>query len=138
WPLLVLPEDETAGRRAVSTLGEGEFRPSGLPGRGAHPGAALLLLRSISPPDHPVLSLADTSDTTLAALTDGDFVSNAWLLPSLAPAAAATAPFELAGRVPRLRPSDGCPWDREQNHLSLRKHLLEEAYEVYDALEGGP
>jgi MazG family protein len=37
----------------------------------------------------------------------------------------------------RLRAPDGCPWDREQTHTSLRKHLLEEAYEVYDALEVG-
>src|SRR6478752_8637636 len=37
----------------------------------------------------------------------------------------------------RLRQPDGCPWDREQTHQSLRKHLLEEAYEVYDALEAG-
>ncbi|OGO52622.1 MAG: nucleoside triphosphate pyrophosphohydrolase [Chloroflexi bacterium RBG_16_69_14] len=37
----------------------------------------------------------------------------------------------------RLRRPDGCPWDREQTHTSLRKHLLEEAYEVYDALEAG-
>jgi tetrapyrrole methylase family protein/MazG family protein len=38
----------------------------------------------------------------------------------------------------RLRQPDGCPWDREQTHASLRKHLLEEAYEVYDALADGP
>ena len=37
----------------------------------------------------------------------------------------------------RLRLPDGCPWDREQTHESLRNHLLEEAYEVYDALEAG-
>jgi tetrapyrrole methylase family protein/MazG family protein len=37
--------------------------------------------------------------------------------------------------VARLRAPDGCPWDREQDHLSLRKFLLEETYEVYDALE---
>ncbi|MBI2776547.1 MAG: nucleoside triphosphate pyrophosphohydrolase [Chloroflexi bacterium] len=37
----------------------------------------------------------------------------------------------------RLRRPDGCPWDREQTHESLRKHLLEETYEVYDALEHG-
>ncbi len=37
----------------------------------------------------------------------------------------------------RLRRPDGCPWDREQTHESLRKHLLEEAYEVYDALADG-
>jgi tetrapyrrole methylase family protein/MazG family protein len=38
----------------------------------------------------------------------------------------------------RLREPDGCPWDREQTHASLRNHLLEEAYEVYDALADGP
>jgi tetrapyrrole methylase family protein/MazG family protein len=37
----------------------------------------------------------------------------------------------------RLRLPDGCPWDREQTHESLRNHLLEEAYEVYDALASG-
>jgi MazG family protein len=37
----------------------------------------------------------------------------------------------------RLRRPDGCPWDREQTHATLRKHLLEETYEVYDALEAG-
>src|ERR671938_430429 len=37
----------------------------------------------------------------------------------------------------RLRAPDGCPWDREQTHGSLRKHLLEESYEVYDALADG-
>jgi MazG family protein len=37
----------------------------------------------------------------------------------------------------RLRAPGGCPWDQEQTHESLRKHLLEEAYEVYDALEAG-
>ena len=37
----------------------------------------------------------------------------------------------------RLRQPDGCPWDREQTHQTLRSHLLEEAYEVYDALEAG-
>jgi len=33
-----------------------------------------------------------------------------------------------------LRAPDGCPWDREQTHLSLRKYLLEEAAEAVDAL----
>jgi MazG family protein len=35
----------------------------------------------------------------------------------------------------RLRAPDGCPWDREQTHQTLRTYLLEEAYEVLDALE---
>ncbi len=37
----------------------------------------------------------------------------------------------------RLRGPRGCPWDREQTHESLRPFLLEESYEVLDALEGG-
>lgn len=37
----------------------------------------------------------------------------------------------------RLRAPGGCPWDREQTHESLRPFVLEEAYEVLDALERG-
>ncbi len=37
----------------------------------------------------------------------------------------------------RLRGPDGCPWDREQTLLSLRQYLIEEAYEVIDAIESG-
>ncbi len=36
-----------------------------------------------------------------------------------------------------LRGPKGCPWDREQTHASLRRFLIEESYEVLDALEGG-
>ena len=37
----------------------------------------------------------------------------------------------------RLRAPNGCPWDREQTHESLRTYLIEEAYEVLEALESG-
>lgn len=37
----------------------------------------------------------------------------------------------------RLLAPDGCPWDREQTHETLRTYLIEEAYEVLDALESG-
>jgi tetrapyrrole methylase family protein / MazG family protein len=37
----------------------------------------------------------------------------------------------------RLRAPGGCPWDREQTHATLRTYLIEEAYEVLEALEGG-
>jgi tetrapyrrole methylase family protein/MazG family protein len=37
--------------------------------------------------------------------------------------------------IARLRAPDGCPWDREQTHQSLRDNLLEEAYEVLAALD---
>ncbi len=44
---------------------------------------------------------------------------------------------KLVALQARLRAPDGCPWDREQTHASLRTYLLEEAYEVLDALESG-
>lgn len=37
--------------------------------------------------------------------------------------------------IARLRAPDGCPWDREQTHLSLRRYLVEETYELLDALD---
>ncbi len=43
--------------------------------------------------------------------------------------------FELRGIVARLRAPGGCPWDREQTHASLRSGLIEEAYEVVEAID---
>jgi tetrapyrrole methylase family protein/MazG family protein len=39
--------------------------------------------------------------------------------------------------VAHLRAPNGCPWDREQTHESLRKHLLEESYEAISAIDTG-
>jgi tetrapyrrole methylase family protein/MazG family protein len=39
--------------------------------------------------------------------------------------------------VAHLRAPDGCPWDREQTHASLRPHLLEEVYEAIAAMDAG-
>ena len=44
---------------------------------------------------------------------------------------------KLAAVQARLRAPDGCPWDREQTHASLRTYLIEETYEVLEALESG-
>lgn len=44
---------------------------------------------------------------------------------------------ELRAIVARLRAPDGCPWDREQTHASLRPHLIQEAYEVIAVLDEG-
>lgn len=46
-----------------------------------------------------------------------------------------TAFEEFQELIAHLRAPEGCPWDREQTHLSLRRNLLEEAYEVLDALD---
>lgn len=42
---------------------------------------------------------------------------------------------ELIAVVARLRAPDGCPWDKEQTHQSLRPNMLEEAYEAVDAID---
>lgn len=53
-------------------------------------------------------------------------------------AAGAGAAFEdLVAVQARLRAPNGCPWDREQTHASLKPFLVEEAYEVLDAMDSG-
>ncbi len=42
---------------------------------------------------------------------------------------------KLVGVMARLRAPGGCPWDREQTHATLRTYLIEEAYEVLEALD---
>jgi tetrapyrrole methylase family protein/MazG family protein len=44
---------------------------------------------------------------------------------------------ELRAIIARLRAPDGCPWDREQTHSSLRPYVIEEAFEVVGALDEG-
>ena len=53
-----------------------------------------------------------------------------------APPDAAMGEFDtLVGLVARLRGPGGCPWDAEQTHQSLKRHLLEEAYEALEAID---
>src|SRR6266852_9383732 len=44
---------------------------------------------------------------------------------------------DLVRIMARLRSPKGCPWDREQDHKSLRWHAVEEVYELLDAIEAG-
>jgi len=48
-----------------------------------------------------------------------------------------SALLDLVATETRLRGPGGCPWDHEQTHASLARHLVEEAYEVLDAIEEG-
>jgi MazG family protein len=45
--------------------------------------------------------------------------------------------LELVKVMARLRAPGGCPWDREQTHATLARHLLEEAHELLDAIDRG-
>lgn len=71
--------------------------------------------------------------TTVAALANGlPAGARQLLVPPLAPD---HSWLELVEVVAHLRAPDGCPWDREQTHESLRTYLLEEAYEAVEALD---
>ena len=108
-----------------------------LPGRHGPRGATpLQVLARAYPADHAVGRFGTASSLVIGELGDADLAAPLYLAP-VAPEAAVAGPWAMPAISARLRAPDGCPWDQEQTHASLRKHLLEEAYEVYDALEAG-
>jgi MazG family protein len=128
-PLLIVP---------ASRLKAGPVEPSveGLPGRHGHGAGRIELLQRLYPADHPVGTIGQPDGKTVGELSADDLDRTLYLAP-VAPVADLASPWGMPWISARLREPDGCPWDREQTHASLRNHLLEEAYEVYDALEGG-
>ena len=58
-------------------------------------------------------------------------------LPPLPPALRRPDFRTLVGIMAKLRSPEGCPWDREQNHTTLRKYFIEETYEVLEAIDAG-
>lgn len=60
---------------------------------------------------------------------------SAAFVPALAPHAATRSVEGLQWVIMRLLGPNGCPWDREQTHQSLRRYLLEETYEALEALD---
>lgn len=137
-PLLIVPIELFGSDRVAGDA------PRPLPGRhGAESRDPIRVLRRLYPPDATIARLgsggegdASPAATTVAALTADDLAVPLFV-PPIAPELAAAGPWAMPYISDRLRQPDGCPWDREQTHASLRKHLLEETYEVYDALEGG-
>jgi tetrapyrrole methylase family protein/MazG family protein len=71
----------------------------------------------------------------IEAINGDDFSENTFLY---IPALGEGTSFEsFAEIVAHLRAPNGCPWDREQTHETLRKHLLEESYEAISAIDSG-
>ena len=129
-PLLVVP-------LATLRAEPGDAPTAPLPGRAGPAGRdPLTLLRRLYPADHPVGRFGAADGVTIGTL-DRDALTGPLYLAPVAPELAVAGPWAMPWISDRLRAPDGCPWDREQTHTSLRKHLLEEAYEVYDALEAG-
>ncbi|AFV12988.1 hypothetical protein Tph_c28230 [Thermacetogenium phaeum DSM 12270] len=70
-------------------------------------------------------------------LKEGETVPRRTLLGRSAERASACSLEPLVGVMERLLSPEGCPWDRQQTHQSLKKYLIEEAYEVVDAIDEG-
>jgi len=64
-----------------------------------------------------------------------NYVKNRFFLANLSPEEKKPAVNKLLNIMGRLRGPSGCPWDREQTEQTLKKYLLEEAYEVLEAIE---
>ena len=107
-----------------------------IPGRHARSGA-VAALRAIYPADHPVREIGTDAVHRLDELDEERLRDRDWLFPALEPLANVASPYGLPWISARLRAPDGCPWDLRQDHASLRRYVLEEAYEAVDAIERG-
>jgi len=97
----------------------------------------LAMLRKHYPPVHPLIAVSERGERSLTLESlralDARFV----ILPPVDPFVDLASVAAISRIAERLRAPDGCPWDREQTHASLRPHLLEEAYEALEALDSG-
>jgi tetrapyrrole methylase family protein/MazG family protein len=82
-----------------------------------------------------LLSEGKKKEERLGNLDVDDFSENTSLY--IPPLGEGTSFESFAEIVAHLRAPNGCPWDREQTHKSLRKHLLEESYEAISAIDSG-
>ena len=103
-----------------------------LPGR---LGVGWELLTRLYGAERSVTLLPGGSASTVAACSAGGAAeSQAIYVAGLTPLDALATPWTMPWLSARLRAPDGCPWDREQTHASLAKHLIEEAWELHDAI----
>lgn len=127
----------------------------GLPERGSHlvvtgvvnaisARTASRRLAELYPGDHPAVVAEHLPDsyrlllTTIEALhgAEVDWTASTVYVPPVR-IASPRGFDELVRIMALLRAPDGCPWDREQTHMTLRRHLIEEAYEAVAAIEAG-
>ena len=132
-PSSIVPARRCCGRIRRGRAAVAAARPAG-PAGGA---TRSTLLRRLYPADHPVGRFGAADATTIGIARRRGARRAALPRRRSRPSWPSPGPGRCPGSRARLRQPDGCPWDREQTHTSLRKHLLEEAYEVYDALEAG-
>jgi tetrapyrrole methylase family protein / MazG family protein len=88
-------------------------------------------------PEHHKVYLVfegEKKEQSLEDMNQGDAERFSLYIPALGEG---TSFESFAEIVAHLRAPNGCPWDREQTHESLRKHLLEESYEAISAIDSG-
>lgn len=103
----------------------------------------LPVLLQVYPKDHPIKLLhisADNSheisDLVLKDISNQPEPAEGITLLLFIPPLEKAASFEeFQEIIAHLRAPNGCPWDREQTHLSLRNNLLEETYETLEAID---
>jgi tetrapyrrole methylase family protein/MazG family protein len=100
-----------------------------------------LTLTAFFPDEHPVklvhgagTELQLVEDIPLYEIDRSEHIDSTTVL-YVSPLKKGTSFESFQEVIARLRAPDGCPWDREQTYLSLRKHLLEETYEALAAMD---
>jgi tetrapyrrole methylase family protein/MazG family protein len=97
----------------------------------------LAVLRKHYPPAHPLIALGAAGERQLTLDSVSTSGARFVVFPPVDPYVDLASVAAISRIADRLRAPDGCPWDREQTHASLRPHLLEEAYEALEALDSG-
>ncbi|MBK6767687.1 MAG: MazG family protein [Ardenticatenales bacterium] len=102
-----------------------------------------LVLQNQYPDDHPIYIVSgagsaapSVTTATLSTLDHAEAFDDVTTI-GVPPLPRAGSLLSLADVIAHLRAPDGCPWDREQTHESLRPYLLEEAYEAVAAIDAG-
>lgn len=94
------------------------------------------------PANHSITVFDDDPSAGSRTATPGSLATNerdmsAIYAPAVETDEAGRDPRRIQRIVAQLRAPDGCPWDREQTHHSLRDAIIDEAYEVTDAIDSG-
>ncbi|MFI5372106.1 MAG: MazG family protein [Candidatus Eisenbacteria bacterium] len=98
------------------------------------PAASVTVLQRLGLPDE-LVTIVTLEDLDRGAVTPDHLTS---LFVDAGASGAAAEMVRLFQLAKRLRDPGGCPWDAEQTHHSLTRYLLEEAYEVVEAVEALP
>ncbi|MCL4561629.1 MAG: nucleoside triphosphate pyrophosphohydrolase [Chloroflexi bacterium] len=142
-PHAVLVEGtELVDRHSPSFPPDGPVVIAGLESSGML-GKVKTILSNSYPSQHPLKwivfpggSNQKVTDLTLDTL-DQQVAPDGFAVLVVPPLAGGTSLEAFQEIIAHLRAPDGCPWDRQQTHLSLRTHLLEETYEALEALDSG-